>query len=79
MHITITFCQKTLAAISILFFYQKKNYVSTFFFTVQVDTVDQKFFPTHACFCFYVMEFRKQKKIYPAQVSEASLCFNSKK
>ena len=32
-----------------------------FFYTVQVDTI-KNFFTTHACVCFYVMEYRKQKK-----------------
>ena len=39
-----------------------------FFGTVQVDTVYQKVLTTHACFCFYVMEFRKPKNVF----SEAS-------
>ena len=47
-----------------------------FFYTVQVDTVYQKFFTAHTCFCFYVMEFRKQKNIFC--ISEASLCFTQK-
>ena len=32
-----------------------------FLYIVQVDTVHQKFFTTHAYFCFYVMEFKKAK------------------
>ena len=44
-----------------------------FFFTLQVDTVYQNFLATHACLCFYVMEFRKQKNTLCK--SEASLCF----
>ena len=47
-----------------------------FFFPVQEDTVYQNFWTTYACFCFYVMEFRKQKNIFCK--SEASLCFNQK-
>ena len=46
-----------------------------FLYSVQVDTV-KKFFTTHACFCFYVMEFRKQKNIFCT--SKALLCFTQK-
>ena len=41
--------------------------------------LSKKFFTTHeteACFCFYVMEFRKQKNIFCT--SEASLWFTQK-
>ena len=48
-----------------------------FFYTVQVDTIYQKvLFLFHACFCFYAMEFRKQKNIFCT--SEAFLCFTHK-
>ena len=33
-----------------------------FHFLYTVGTIN-KFFTTYACFCFYVMEFRKQKNI----------------
>ena len=38
--------------------------------------LSKKFFTTYACFCFYVMEFRKQKNIFCT--SEASLWFTQK-
>ena len=41
-----------------------------------MDTVYQKLFTTHAFFCFYVMQFRKQKNI--SSTSEASLSFTQK-
>ena len=48
-----------------------------FFYTVQVDTIYQKvLFLFHACFCFYAMEFRKQKNIFCT--SEGFLCFTHK-
>ena len=43
---------------------------------VHVDTICQKFFTTRACFCFYVMEFKKQKNVFCT--SEALLCFTQK-
>ena len=47
-----------------------------FLYTMQADIVYQKFFIAHACFCFYVMEFRKQKNMFCT--SEALLCFTRK-
>ena len=36
----------------------------------------KKFFTTHASFCFYIMQFRKQKNIFCT--SQASWCFTQK-
>ena len=47
-----------------------------FFYTVQVDNVYQKFFTTHAWFCFCVMKLRKQRNIFCT--SEASQPFTQK-
>ena len=47
-----------------------------FFYTVQMGTI-KNFLTTRACFCFTVMEFRKQKNIFCT--SEALLlCFIQK-
>ena len=45
-----------------------------FFCTVKVDI--KKFLTTHACFCFFVMEFSEQKNMLCT--SEASLWFTQK-
>ena len=47
-----------------------------FFHDIQMATVNENFFTTDVCFCFYVMEFRKQKNIFCT--SEDSLCFTQK-
>ena len=44
-----------------------------FFYNVQVD---KKFFTTYACFCFYVIEFKKQKNTFCT--GKASLCLLKK-
>ena len=53
-----------------------KSCVSTFYILYNRTLFIKKFFTTHACFCFCVMEFRKQKNIFCT--SEASLCFTQK-
>ena len=53
---------------------EKYNFVSTF--SIQWEMFIKMFFTTHACFCFCVMEFRKQKNIFC--ISESSLCFAQK-
>ena len=68
----------TSAAVLVLLFYLDKNqnYVSTFSMVWKWNLPIKKFFTTHACICFYVMEFRKQKKIFCTSV--ALLCFTQK-
>ena len=71
--------EKPLAAIPILLFCLNKNqnYVFPLFSILYKWTLFiKKFFTTHASFCFYVMQFRKQKNIFCT--SEASLCFTQK-
>ena len=71
--------EKPLAAIPILLFCLNKNqnYVFPLFSILYKWTLFiKKFFTTHASFCFYVMQFRKQKDIFCT--SEALLCFTQK-
>ena len=71
--------EKPLAAILIFLFCLNKNqnYVFPLFSILYKWTLFiKKFFTTHASFCFYVMQFRKQKNIFCT--SEASLCFTQK-
>ena len=53
---------------------EKYNFVSTL--SRQWTMFIKMFFTTHSCFCFCVMEFRKQKNIFC--ISESSLCFAQK-
>ena len=50
--------------------------VSTFYILYKWTLLIKKFFTTHACLCFYVMEFKNQKNILCT--SEALLCFTQK-
>ena len=71
--------EKPLPAIPILLFCLNKNqnYVFPLFSILYKWTLFmKKFFTTHASFCFYVLQFRKQKNIFC--ISEASLCFIQK-
>ena len=51
--------------------------VSTFSVLCEWTLFIKKFMTTHACFCFYVMEFRKQNKIFCT--SQALFWFTQKK
>ena len=63
-----------------LYFYSIQIKIKTmcfhFFYIEQVDTIYQKVLYNSCCFCFYIMEFRKQKNIFCT--SEALLCFTQK-
>ena len=47
-----------------------------FFPNVNLDNIYQKVLATHACFFFYVMEFRKKRNIF--YKNKAWLCFSQK-
>ena len=68
----------TSADVLVLLFYLDKNqnYVSTFSIVWKWTLPIKTFFTTHACICFYDMEFRKQKNIFHTSV--ALLCFTQK-
>ena len=69
-----------LAAISILLFYLNKNWNYVFPLACSIlckwTLLMKKLCTTHACFCFYVIEFRKQKNMFCT--SEVLLCFAQK-
>ena len=68
------------ALAAFLYFYSIQIKIKTmcfyFFYMEQVDTIYQKVLYNSCCFCFYIMEFRKQKNIFCT--SEALLCFTQK-
>ena len=71
--------EKPLAAIPVLLFcLNKQNFILFPLFSIlyKWTLFIKKIFTAHASFCFYVMEFRKQKNIFCT--SEASLCFTQK-
>ena len=52
-----------------------------FLYTARVETI-QKLFAIHTCFCFCIMEFRKQKNLFWASATFYCLlfpCFTQKK
>ena len=57
-------------------FHFLENVFPLFFILYKRTLFIKKFFTTQVSFCFYVMQFRKQKNLF--YKSEASLCFTRK-